>query len=64
MRTADALHSDPTQQYRMQLRAQHYVPFRQYHAQQGTPDHEACALWEQYEQRHVNEYMGAMRPSG
>ena len=56
--TAYAPQRDPNQ-YRVQLREQHYISFRQFHAQQGVPDHEACRLWDQYEQRHVNEYMGA-----
>ena len=29
----------------MQLREQQFVPFMQFHVQQGVPEHDARAMW-------------------
>ena len=42
---------------RMQAREQYYIPFMQYHAQQGVLEHDARRMWEAYENRLVMEHM-------
>ena len=38
-----------------QLREQQFVPFMQFHMQQGMPEHTARAAWGAYEQRRMSE---------
>ena len=42
---------------RMQVREYHYMPFMQYHAQQGVSEHDARRMWEAYENSLVMERM-------
>ena len=41
----------------MRLREQHFVPFMQFHVQQGVPEHAARNMWDEYERNQLNEYM-------
>ena len=43
----------------VQLREQQFVPFMQFHMQQGMLEHAARAAWDMYEQRRMSELCGA-----
>ena len=42
---------------RMQVREQHYIPFMQFHTQQGVSEHDARRMWDEYEARQVSEHI-------
>ena len=42
---------------RMQVREQHFMPFMQFHMQQGSTEHDARIAWDVYEQRLTMERM-------
>ena len=50
--TANAQQSD-TSLYILQFREQHFIPFMQFHAQQGVPEHESRMMYDQYERVHM-----------
>ena len=39
----------------MQLCEQQFVPFMQFHVQQGVPEHDAHIMWSSYEQGRMSE---------
>ena len=45
---------------RMQVREQHYIPYMQFHTQQGVSEHDARRTWDAYEARQVMEYLQRM----
>ena len=48
---------DTFERVRMQVREQHFMPFMQYHMQQGSTEHDARIAWDVYEQRVSMERM-------
>ena len=47
---------DPDQ-FMLRLREQHFMPFMQFHAQQGVPEHAARRMWDEYERCQLSTYM-------
>ena len=47
---------DPDQ-FMLRLREQHFMPFMQFHAQQGVPEHAARRMWDEYERCQLSAYM-------